>query len=1048
MPVGEQRLYRLRSLEGALGGAEMELLHPFEAIEPIRREFDPRRAAPLRNWLVYHQAFLLEQSLGPSALLSAQPGRMRLLPYQLVPVLRALRMGRVRLMLADGVGLGKTIQAGLIICELMARRLAHRVLIVSPAGPLLEQWRTEFRDRFGIRLEVIDRAKLEDIRRSTELGANPFDHVALGLASIDFLKQEKVLEQLERAAYDVVVIDEAHHCTDPGAGADREDSQRRRLAQVLARRADGLILATATPHDGHDRSFASLCELLDPSLVDGRGSLRGERYRPHVVRRLRSHVRDPKTGEPLWPERKVIPVRVEVDQEREKSFAALHKGVLELVKPELERALRRQQYSDALAYIALLKRSVSTAAACQATLDAVAARLEGILQEKVEDQETRRERLKALRDLHRRLARFGSVSHEEEGERELLEAEELAQSLAALERESRQQSREVGRTTNVVAALRDLGKLAERAGNEDPKLRQLVAEIRAIRRAEPHANVLVYTEYVDSQTVAVDTLKSADLGEILTLQGRDPDQVRDRVTERFREADGLILVSTDASAEGLNLHQRCHHLIHLELPFNPNRLEQRNGRIDRFGQKQEPIVRYLYLQGTFEERILLRLIAKYERQRARLTFVPNTLGVTAGNDVTSERLLQGLLAEDQRLFQRQSDVLFDLYNPEEERNSDPAIKELLDEIERSFRGFEQAAKTYAWLGDDGLNVDPNLVEEADQARGHGLSQVGVSLVSFVKDAVLLNGGDARQQDLDVDVLTLPPAWCHGMDDLPGFEPSARRFRLTLSLERTHDVEKRPIGYLGRAHPMVRLALERVRRLSLGGEAGMQDVRVSAVAATVDRPELLVVFVGRIPSSRGRALEQVIAVRITEDAEYRVYASPAEWLPMADPDRALKVSGVWDRCYQEWGEAAQELAAGAAVKAFAPVADRFRQEAETRTQQELERLEEWLSQRCREVTGELVQELTQVSLFAELSSGSIGGITPSWGSLPHGADRLAAFHADRTQPIARRSEAEGVLRLYQQRTLDAEASGRLGTPEVVPVGLLMLIPDNTSGPDGR
>lgn len=288
--LGQQMLYRLRCLDDALRGQELDLLHPFEQVEPIIRDLRTDRAAPLRNWLVYHQAFLLEQALGPHALLAVQPGRLRMEPYQLVPVIRALRMSRVRMLLADGVGLGKTIQAGLVITELIARRVAHRVLIVSPAGPLLEQWRMELAERFGLRMRIVDRAALEQIRRETEHGANPFDHIPLGLVSIDFLKQERVLEQLERASYDVVVIDEAHHCMDLGTAQERDDSQRRRLAEVLARRCDALLLLTATPHDGNDRSFASLCELLDPSLVDGRGMLRGERYRPYVVRRLKSHI--------------------------------------------------------------------------------------------------------------------------------------------------------------------------------------------------------------------------------------------------------------------------------------------------------------------------------------------------------------------------------------------------------------------------------------------------------------------------------------------------------------------------------------------------------------------------------------------------------------------------------------------------------------------------------------------------------------------------------------------------------------------------------------
>ena len=305
---GVQTLYRLRGLEGSLRGSEIDLLHPYEPVEPNRFELRPERAGRLREWLTYHRAFLLEQALGPGAFLSVQPGRLRVEPYQLVPVLRAIRMSRVRLLLADGVGLGKTIQAGLVITELMARRVAHRILIVPPAGPLLQQWKIEMSERFGLRLVEIDRAKLEDIRRSHELGANPFDHVALGIASVDFLKQERVLDQLERSSYDVIVVDEAHHCMDLGSAGEREDSQRRRLAEVLARRADALLLLTATPHDGNDRSFASLCELLDPFLVDGRGALREDRYRGHVVRRLKRHVKDPETGKCPFRERQASTV--------------------------------------------------------------------------------------------------------------------------------------------------------------------------------------------------------------------------------------------------------------------------------------------------------------------------------------------------------------------------------------------------------------------------------------------------------------------------------------------------------------------------------------------------------------------------------------------------------------------------------------------------------------------------------------------------------------------------------------------------------------------
>ena len=260
-------------------------------------------------------------------MLAAEPGRVTIEPYQLVPLMRALEMPRPRLLLADGVGLGKTIQAGLIATELIARRRAHRILVVSPAGPLLMQWEHELRQRFGLRfMPITDAATLQRERRRIELGGNPFDSIALCLISLDFAKQERVLEDLERSSWDLAIIDEAHHCIGASAGTDRDDTLRRRLAEVVARRSDGLLLLTATPHDGYDAHFASLIELLDPSLVDGRGGLAGLAYRRHVVRRLKSHIRDPATGEPLFRERQVMPGAHRTARRRRQAGAGVPHG--------------------------------------------------------------------------------------------------------------------------------------------------------------------------------------------------------------------------------------------------------------------------------------------------------------------------------------------------------------------------------------------------------------------------------------------------------------------------------------------------------------------------------------------------------------------------------------------------------------------------------------------------------------------------------------------------------------------------------------------------
>jgi SNF2 family DNA or RNA helicase len=650
-PLGDQMLYRLRGLEHAILGKELDLLSPFEPILPLITEIQPEKATTLRNWLVYHQAFLLEQSLGGSAFTAVQPGRLKLEDYQLVPVLRALNMSRARLLLCDDVGLGKTIQAALVITELVARRMAHRILIVSPAGPLLEQWKCELWERFGLRVEIIDRAKLEEVRRENELGANPFDHIPLGLVSIDFLKQEKILGQLERSSYDVIVVDEAAHVNDTGNTQDREASQRRKLAEVLARKSDALLLLTATPHDGYDRSFASLLELLDPSLVDARGVIRPERYKPHVIRRLKEHIRDRQSGDLKFKLRQVFPVAVVSTDIDNPKFVELQKALIDLIAPELRRAFRRRDYSNVLAFIALLKRSVSTARACQNTLKVIADRFGGIEKTGVEDLESRKQRLKTLRDYHREIQRFGTTSVEQEEELAQLEAEDIAQQLASLQKEVSSGTYRLKRNASVTGALRELIVLAEQSQAQDPKIHGVIEKIREIRTECPAANVLVYTEYADSQAALVDALKKEmGIGGVLAISGQDSDKDRARITDIFRTSDNQILVSTDATSEGLNLHQRCHYLLHLELPFNPNRLEQRNGRIDRYGQGFNPIIYYFYLQGTFEEKILLRLIAKYEKQRSKLHFLPNTLGLATNADASYERLLRGLLDEDSNLF--------------------------------------------------------------------------------------------------------------------------------------------------------------------------------------------------------------------------------------------------------------------------------------------------------------------------------------------------------------------------------------------------------------
>jgi ERCC4-related helicase len=1051
-----------------LQGREIDLLSPFERVEPVLTRLDPKRAGPLQEWLLYHRAFLLEQALGPFALQAVQPGRLDIAPYQIVPVMRALSLTRPRLLLADGVGLGKTIEAGLVIAELIARRRAHRVLIVSPPGPLMLQWQDEMRQRFGLRFEVIrDSATLQEKRRGLVVGANPFDHIGLCLLSVDFGKQDKVMLDLERSNWDLVIIDEAHHCVQLGGAGDREDSRRRRLAELLARQGDGLLLLTATPHDGYDEHFASLLELLDPSLVDGRAGIRGDGYRRHVVRRLKHHIKKPGTNEPLFRERQVLPRPVAFGRQTHPDFSTLQEALLALVAPRLKQALRRKQYGDVLAFVSLLKRSVSTVRACQNTLEVIADRYAELIEKGQEEDEARQQRLRTLSDYRRRMERYGALSADDEADQALLEAEDMAAHLRAnppanelkerlteatheLRLEARRAAAKRKALDQTHGELLDLVLLAEVADGEDPKVSQVIEEVKAIRAAEPTANVLVYTEYSDSQIAVTERLREAiDRGaldgEVLTIEGEDSEKVREERIARFGQADAVVLVSTDATAEGLNLHERCHHLIHLELPYNPNRLEQRNGRIDRYGQTRDPIVRYLYLAGTFEERVLLRLIAKYEKQRARLTFVPNTLGlVVSDQSAATRRLLDGLAEEEGTLFKREgeSERLFEPSTNDSDVSS-PAYQELLAEMDRAIGGFEKAAKTHAWLGGQGLNADPARVEEADRAKVTGERLGGLDLLGFVTDAVQADARAASAvTEIEPDVLsiTLPHAWRHGIDDVPGWNPAAGRLLVTKNASVVRTTGGESVGFLGRAHPVVRRALDRVRNLPVLSGASTLDRRVSVV--TGDELEMLFTFLCTVRSAAGRELERVMAVRVTPDGEPAALSDPPDWLSLAARNRQTATKGVWEQSFAGWSNGQEERCRRAAARAFEAIYGGFSEAHIREVSTEKLELSRWLADRAEALCGPRRQEAGfDRQLGLGFDSGQLElrhADVPRWKISTDPVERLASLKADGNEPPAARQEADGVLQLYNKRTDRLERRSELEPKAPQTLGLLLVV----------
>lgn len=1038
-PQGEQNLYRLRGLEGVVLCREIEILEDLEKIEPITYELDPEKASPLQNWSLYHQAFLLEQTLADTAILSIQPGRLNLEPYQIVPLMRALKMSRPRLLLCDDVGLGKTIQAALIIVELMARRLAHRVLIVSPAGPLLKQWKQELLERLGLRVEVIDRDKIEEVRRKSELGANPFDQIPLGLSSIDFLKQERVLEHLERTAYDIVVIDEAHHCSDSGGIQEREDSLRRDLAKVLAQRCDAFLLLTATPHNGIDRSFASLLELLDISLVNGKGEVIQDKYRPYMVRRLKRHIKDYFTGEPKFKDRILNPIQVTADKEKHKQFINFQRELLNFIAPQLKSAFRTRNYSDVLAFIALLKRSVSSVYGCLETLKVVRDRFETFVKERVETQDRRKERIKTLRGYIRKMEKLGVLSYEEEEDQKILQAEDIAEKLAFVEKEKKHDKRKIKRAESIREQLDNLIVLASQALPFDPKIEAAINEIKNIRTQEPNANILVYTEYTDSQDVLMEKLGHEKvLGKVLKLSGGDPDKDRENIMSQFCNEDNIILISTDASAEGLNLQERCHHLIHFELPFNPNRLEQRNGRIDRYGQTVNPIIRYLFLKDTFEDRILLRLIAKYERQRSSLGFVPDTLGISCSSDTSCGRLLGGIVNEEEKLFKSEKkSTRFNFYQPDKENISDPGVKDLLGEIDKSFKGYKKALESNLWMSELGVNSEAGLIAEAANANEKGKELTLIDLKGFVLNAVIFDGGSV--EDGEIFTISLPPTWDIGLEGLPGYISDRRIIKLTVKMEITKDDEGNSVGFLGRSHPSVRYALDRVKNIGFTRRILKHlDPRISAVRANVESEQVLFTFLGSISTKQEKIYEKIFAIKVDRDKNIQELLTPSEWSIFMDINKAVDPTAIWKKYFATWAEEWKEKTLEIASNVFKPLAKDIVLKKKEMLERERESVDSWFRKRVEEVTGSS-KTVLQLELFEDPANVT----SANWANVANPSERLTKFCQDKNIIRSKRSEGETLLRLYEKRIDDIELLSSFESVSVRPLGILMIIPERNS-----
>lgn len=514
--------------------------------------------------------------------------------YQLDPLIRAVQMPRVSLLIADDVGLGKTVEAGLVIQELIVRSRARTVLVVCPAG-LQAHWRDQMRDKFGLEFRIVDSALMRQLRRSRGIHANPWSHFPRLITSIDFLKREGPMRRFreivpDQASYprrfDILIVDEAHNVAPPGHGLTPLDSQRTHAVRAISPHFEHKLFLTATPHNGFRESFSALLELLDNQRF-ARGVQPNPRQLEAVmVRRLKSELVD-WDGKPRFPRRHLAAIEVDYSADEKQVHAWLH---------EYSR-LRQQNATDDTERFAtefvlklLKKRLFSSPAAFAITL----ARHRETLAGHGEGKPTSRPASGVLR---RQIAQI------DEDYADDAEYEDAAG--GAIEVSSRAFT---ALTPRERWLLEQMAQWAEKASAQrDCKTRALITWLRSI--VKPDSNwsderVILFTEYRATQNWLQEILAAEGLatGErLLTLYGGMDDALRERVKAAFQaspqQSRVRILLATDAASEGIDLQNHCHRLVHLEIPWNPNRMEQRNGRIDRHGQHHDPLVYHFVAKG-------------------------------------------------------------------------------------------------------------------------------------------------------------------------------------------------------------------------------------------------------------------------------------------------------------------------------------------------------------------------------------------------------------------------------------------------------------------
>ena len=546
--------------------------------------------------------------------------------FQLEPLRKALLMPRVNLFIADDVGLGKTIEAGLVLREMLMRNKVRRVVVCCPPS-VVRQWKDEMEQRFGLTFVIYDKDFVAHRRQERGYGVNPFRTHNRFIISHNRIRDESYASSLRDwldvfSVGSMLILDEAHNAAPASGSKYAVDSKLTKAIRDLAPRFEHKLFLSATPHNGHSNSFSSLMEILDPQRFC-RGVPVDQKLRDEVmVRRLKCDLRKIEGG---FPERKVVPVILDglPDDQPELALSTLLQEYRQLREQRLSKATKGKRNAAALVMVNLQKRLLSSIEAFHRTL-----RIHADSVQRHAERAHFPTKVIHERNLTLLGESVGSDDDRADLSEEDVQAEEDAQIRAAT----------VGAdygapTTRELALLDQMKRIAEQSRfRPDPRIHWLEGWIRENLCPDLGKKgalwlpkrVLIFTEYTATKRYLEQQLRrligdsDPDNSRVATFHGGIGEDRREAIKCAFNldpERHPLrILIATDAAREGVNLQNHCSELIHIDVPWNPSRMEQRNGRIDRKLQR-EPVVHchYFVLPQRAEDRVLEVLVEKTVR---------------------------------------------------------------------------------------------------------------------------------------------------------------------------------------------------------------------------------------------------------------------------------------------------------------------------------------------------------------------------------------------------------------------------------------------------